>query len=518
MATRSPSSRGALRLKWSTFDVAWAALAPYFALAIRESYILSYKGAQTAALYWLISFMFSLIAFAAFRLRDGMAHYFSVHDAIEVAKAVLAAEFLVCLVLFTLTRLDGVPRSTPIIHALVLGVGLMAARGLARFSAHGRMTRTSREIERKYVIMIGVSRLTTLYMKLLESIAPGAHRIIAVLDDAPDSWGRSVNGVQIMGPAAELESIVEEFAVHGIQADRVVAGLDPSEMPNQVLEEIRRICRERNMELDFAPGLFGLTSSVAQRPSAADFGFEASLVPEPPLALPFYIKVKPYLDFLAALVLLAVLAPFFLVAICLTLVDVGFPIFFWQQRIGIGGSSFLLYKFRTLRMPFDEQRRKLTEEQRLSRIGHFMRRTRLDELPQLLNVLFCDMSLVGPRPLLPRDQPKDATLRLMVRPGMTGWAQVNGGVLLSGDEKERLDGWYVRNASLWLDLRIAVMTAITFVRGDRRTRHLELALSRSSIQFNEPAPRRVTLHHSPVLSRVVARNQDRVPPPALRSS
>jgi lipopolysaccharide/colanic/teichoic acid biosynthesis glycosyltransferase len=170
------------------------------------------------------------------------------------------------------------------------------------------------------------------------------------------------------------------------------------------------------------------------------------------------------------------------------------PVFFWQQRLGVNSSRFLLYKFRTLRTPFGDDGRKLSDDERLSPIGRFMRRSRLDELPQLLNILVGDMSLIGPRPLLPRDQPKNIEIRLMVRPGITGWAQVNGGVPLSPDEKEKLDEWYIRNASLWLDLRIVVMTALMFFRGDRRTPHLEQTAWTSILQINEPQPRRVGVH------------------------
>ena len=91
--------------------------------------------------------------------------------------------------------------------------------------------------------------------------------------------------------------------------------------------------------------------------------------------------------------------------------------------------------------------------------------TRLDELPQLLNVLFGEMSLIGPRPLLPEDQPTNMSIRLSVRPGISGWAQVNGAKLVTKEEKEKLDEWYVRNAALWLDLRIGIMTIQLLLRG-----------------------------------------------------
>jgi Bacterial sugar transferase len=99
-----------------------------------------------------------------------------------------------------------------------------------------------------------------------------------------------------------------------------------------------------------------------------------------------------------------------------------------------------------------------------SRIGQFLRATRIDELPQLLNVLFGEMSLIGPRPLLPEDQPNNTSIRLAVRPGISGWAQVNGGKLVTKQEKEKLDEWYVRNASLFLDIRIALMTLAVMLR------------------------------------------------------
>jgi hypothetical protein len=91
-------------------------------------------------------------------------------------------------------------------------------------------------------------------------------------------------------------------------------------------------------------------------------------------------------------------------------------------------------------------------------IGRYLRATRIDELPQLINVLFGDMSLIGPRPLLPEDQPSNTALRLSVRPGITGWAQVNGAKLVSKEDKEKFDEWYVRNASPWVDTKIALMT------------------------------------------------------------
>jgi hypothetical protein len=136
------------------------------------------------------------------------------------------------------------------------------------------------------------------------------------------------------------------------------------------------------------------------------------------------------------------------------------------------GSSFFLYKFRTLRAPFDWHGQPVSEAERLSWVGRLLRKTRLDELPQLLNVLVGDMSLIGPRPLLPCDQPVNSKLRVAARPGITGWAQVNGGNLVTNDEKGSLDDWYVRNASPWIDLRIIGLTVLFLIRGECRSEHV----------------------------------------------
>jgi len=175
------------------------------------------------------------------------------------------------------------------------------------------------------------------------------------------------------------------------------------------------------------------------------------------------------MDIIVALALIVVFLPLLLGTALIVLFNIGWPVLFWQQRTGQGGRELQLYKLRTLRPPFDRTGQKVPEEQRLSGIGRLLRNTRFDELPQLFNVLVGDMSLIGPRPLLPRDQPSNSAPRLTVRPGITGWAQVNGGILLSASEKDALDIWYIRNASLWLDLRIIWMTCVSFTRSDRRS-------------------------------------------------
>jgi sugar transferase EpsL len=141
----------------------------------------------------------------------------------------------------------------------------------------------------------------------------------------------------------------------------------------------------------------------------------------------------------------------------------GAPVLFRQTRPGMGGKPFLMYKFRTMTDQRDTAGNLLPDEKRLTRFGKFLRSTSLDELPELINVLKGEMSLVGPRPLLMeylgRYSPEQAR-RHEVRPGITGWAQVNGRNAISWEEKFKLDVWYVDNRSLWLDIKILWMTFV----------------------------------------------------------
>ncbi len=170
---------------------------------------------------------------------------------------------------------------------------------------------------------------------------------------------------------------------------------------------------------------------------------------------------KRVLDFVAAGLAIVFFFPLMLAVSALSYIYLGPPAIFHQKRPGLHGKVFELVKFRTMRNDKDEQGRLLPDEVRLTKYGRILRSLSLDELPQLLNVLKGEMSLVGPRPLLvqylDRYTPEQAR-RHEVRPGITGWAQVNGRNSVSWEERFALDVWYVENVSLMLDLRIIFMT------------------------------------------------------------
>lgn len=170
---------------------------------------------------------------------------------------------------------------------------------------------------------------------------------------------------------------------------------------------------------------------------------------------------KRLLDLVLTLPALVVLAPVLALLALLVRLKLGAPVLFRQQRPGLGGKPFTIYKFRTMTDARDAQGNLLPDAQRLTAFGRFLRSSSLDELPELWNVLKGDMSLVGPRPLLmqylSRYTPQQAR-RHEVWPGITGWAQVNGRNALRWEEKFALDVWYVDHQSLWLDAKILGMT------------------------------------------------------------
>ncbi len=179
--------------------------------------------------------------------------------------------------------------------------------------------------------------------------------------------------------------------------------------------------------------------------------------------------IKRIFDVCITILAFILLSPVILILALLIRSRLGKPIIFRQYRPGLHGSPFEMVKFRTMSDDVDEDGNLLPDEQRITRFGSFLRSTSFDELPELLNVLRGDMSLVGPRPLLMEYLPlysERQARRHDVHPGVTGWAQVNGRNAISWEEKFDLDVWYVDNHSLVLDLKILWMTVVKVIRRD----------------------------------------------------
>jgi len=179
--------------------------------------------------------------------------------------------------------------------------------------------------------------------------------------------------------------------------------------------------------------------------------------------------IKRIMDIFGSLLGFAILSPLFLIIPVIIKLNSKGLIFFKQNRPGENEKIFSLYKFRTMKELKDEHRDLIPDEKRLTKFGNFLRKFSMDEIPELWNVLKGDMSLVGPRPLLveylERYTPEQAR-RHEVKPGITGWAQVNGRNAITWEEKFKYDVWYVDNWSLWLDIKIIFITIFKVIKGE----------------------------------------------------
>lgn len=456
------------------FDVFWAVVAPFLALALRDPALLQLDSFPTEIgspyLYAFVAIACSIPCFLIFRIGDGIRRYFSVQDVLAVFGAVATSVASSSIILFVFMRLDGIPRSTPLIYGLTLGVGLLLARVAGELFQRKLDDRREHLVEQddlypntRHVLMIGVDRFSTMAVKLIDAQRPRTTQILGFLDARASFQGRKMFGVRVVGLPSDFENIVDEYVVHGVYLSEVWVADDVPNLSEEMLDRIREKCAARGLRfvrLSEALNLFAPPEPVLNAfPQIGTM---------PIMHVNEYFKYKRLFDIIAAGFLLVALAPLGLIAAGLTLFDVGVPIMFWQQRMGRNGKTFFLYKFRTYRAPFDKAGNRIPDKERMSNVGRAIRAARLDEIPQLLNVIVGDMSLIGPRPLLPHDQPANPRLRLMVRPGITGWAQINGGTIVTPEEKDALDVWYIQHANFTLDAKIILRTLLVAIMGESK--------------------------------------------------
>jgi lipopolysaccharide/colanic/teichoic acid biosynthesis glycosyltransferase len=382
-----------------------------------------------------------------------------------------AAAALTAALSFTLMRLDGVPRSLPILHFLILAAGIIGARWFR--SEHFRRLDQPDQDAMENVLIIGATQLACLYIRM-QAFMPGRRqRIVAMLDDNPRMSGRSFSGIPVLGASAKCEAVLREYATHGVFIRRVLVAHHDQHVRDAAQRQLAACCADRAIRLELLADRFLVSGDIAP-----EEGLVATL--DAPLASG-YAAVRRSLERFAASLALVVLSPLLVVVALCVLIDVGAPIVFWQERVGRFGKSIFVHKFRTLCASVDRHGAPIPEDRRLSKIGALLRATRLDELPQVYDIARGAMSLIGPRPLLPVDMPEDSFIRQQATPGITGWAQVNGGKLITIEEKNALDEWYIAHMSPAIDLQIIWRTIRTTLCGDRR----DEAAVQQALRFRE---------------------------------
>ncbi len=369
--------------------------------------------------------------------------------------------------LFLLDRLDVIPRSVPPIHWAFCILSMCGSRLLVR-RIWGPIKQQT-DSKGQSILIIGVNHVSELYLSFSERILPGAIIVEGLIDEDEQLHGRAFHKHTILGNIKQIPELLERFLVHGIRINQIILSYPFDELTRGNQQVLANLQEDYNVKLvhfgqDIVPTSPLALDNVKPKVNASQ-SFEDA-------ANNGYLPLKRALDISGALIFLILLAPLIFFTFIFVILDVGLPAFFWQQRPGRFDKNFRLYKFRTMKPTgrrLDQERldHKADDENRSSIIGKMIRNLRLDELPQLFHILSGKMSFIGPRPLLPEDQPKGGEVRLSVRPGVSGWAQIHGGDHLTPEQKLVLDLWYIQNMSLWLDIRIAIKTLIVMFAGTK---------------------------------------------------
>ena len=470
------------RLVLSVIDLCLVGLATLFAQLLRDSFETRPEQLLTLLPYLGVTLAAAIPSLAVFKLNrgiwrfSGMADYLSaLGAAILIVAAAVGLGFLV-------NRLEGVARSLPVIQAHLIVFGLVGARVAARLRHNGRGRAAVRPAPAagapENILVVGINLITELYLRSVAEFAGGRVQVMGLLAGKGDNTGRLVQRHRILGHPEQIAGILGDLEVHGVPIRRVVVTLPFDELSSQARAALHDAQENLHIRVEF----FADHIRGAER-------FEHAAPAVPPLPLPLkkrsadmarsladqgealarrpYWRAKRMLDVAAASCAIVLLAPLLLLVAVLAIIEIGPPALFWQQRPGLGGRPFRLYKFRTMGPAYDADGRRIADAERLSAVGRFLRRFRLDELPQLVNILIGEMSFIGPRPLLQADQFPGLDARLAVQPGMTGWAQIKGGRELSASDKAALNVWYIKNACFRVDLEILLGTLRVVLLGER---------------------------------------------------
>ena len=499
------------RLIWRlSADLALIAIATVAALVLRENISLETTKLIELAPYLGFSLIAAVVTGFAFGLDRALWRYAALSDFLRVIAVVALTTFAATIAMFVLNRMEGVSRSIPVLQMLIatslMVGGRIVVRGWLQSEMHAQnaamLAGHAHRPADDALLIVGVNTQTWLLLRTLHEFNCHSVRVAGVFDPSAESGRRAMmRGHPIYGPETDLVSLVRMLSVHGLRVTRVIVTVPVEKLPPATREALAQFATTGTIRVDSLVDLLAFDASrlpsatAAADTAIADVDDRSLVASVPSIVSPAGSTVPPGTDFEAAVhfdgtvltpraarsylrvkraayaaiasILLVVLLPVIgLVALAVALA-VGRPVIFWQDRTGLGGRRFHLLKFRTMTDAFDSAGRKLTDAERVNGVCRFLRATRLDELPQLWNILVGEMSFVGPRPLLVADQIEGAMVRHMVRPGLTGWAQVKGGRAIGAVDKMALDLWYVQNASLWLDLKIVMSTVPMILFGER---------------------------------------------------
>ncbi len=310
----------------------------------------------------------------------------------------------------------------------------------------------------KHILIVGYSRAAESYIDRIRMFPQWGFDILGILDDKVE-MGLNYNEAIVFGRTSDLEKILAENSL-----DEIVIALNLDEYGK--LADLVKICEKSGVHTQFVPDY---NEIIPSRPYTEDImGLPVINIRYVPLSNTFNAIVKRAFDILCSSVGLIILSPLLLVICIIIKATSKGPLIFKQERVGFRNETFMMYKFRSMKVQDEAEEKKawtVKDDPRVTKFGKFIRKTSLDELPQLVNILKGDMSIVGPRPERPffvekfKEEIPRYMIKHQVRPGLTGWAQVNG---LRGDTsiKKRIeyDLYYIENWTFWFDIKIMFLT------------------------------------------------------------
>jgi exopolysaccharide biosynthesis polyprenyl glycosylphosphotransferase len=372
---------------------------------------------------------------------------------------------LLTVAFLTLTLPDFEYRRPLILIAVVINI--LLATLLRAIHAQVQWLAQARGVGDDRVLVIGTGEVGQMLMqKILQNRKLGYH-VTGFIDSGKNVRHQKVMGVPVLGTLVDIPAVIERYVI-----DEVVIGLPESS--HQELVGIISLCEREKVGIRVFPDVFQIMASEV---GIGDLGGLPLLTMRDVALQGWKLTLKRSMDVVLSAIALVLMSPFLLLAALLVKLDSPGPIFYIQERMGLDARPFKMIKFRSMRMDAETGGPGWTtpDDPRRTKLGSLLRRFNIDELPQLINVLIGDMSLVGPRPERPVyvEQFRQSIPRYMDRhrekAGITGWAQVNG---LRGDtsiiERTKYDLWYIENWSLALDIKIMIRTIVQWVFGTNR--------------------------------------------------
>ena len=450
------------RLIITAHDLTMVTAAFPISLFLRENFDPNAQHVVPAVYGSIVLFTITLFVFRVMSVQQNMWRYSSPRDLMIVARALFIVTAIFVPAMFLIDRLDGIPRSVPVIFWFVAFAGLCSTRLLYIWAVtwiDGRPYSMRRWERYRVLVLANIKPSSAVVQSVRTRCAQKVQFVGIVSEDA--ERGRTLLGVEVLGNVKRIPQILASLDVAGSYPHAII--LDEVDEPSRsgLMGDLEQA----------APGIpIFRSTAIHQLSQFADAHQQRDQLVTFATNQKSYSGAKRMIDIAVASIGLILLLPLLvLIASSIYLLQ-GAPIIFTQARAGRYLQKFSLVKFRTMKDPFDSNGKALDDKDRVTRLGSLLRATRLDELPQFWNVLCGNMSLIGPRPLLHRDMPSDTNIlaeRYSVRPGITGWAQVNGGHQVENHQKMALDIYYIRHASLGLDAKIILMTIKMMLFGER---------------------------------------------------